>query len=295
MTKLEIRELNPGFGVEVSGIKPIVPLDEGTITELRNLFDDKGLIVIRELDADLAFQNYLSQLLIGNDKIVEADAQTDSKAPAREMFVSNKRENGGAPYGRLLFHSDRMWSPQVFRLLSLYGVEVAQPSVPTLFVSAQNAWKTLPEDLRAEVEGRFAVHGHDATYENRSGDDGEVLVSTFEQDETVKLPLGFTHPRTGKTILYISEMFTQRIDGMPHDEGEDLLRRLFGHLYAEGNIVTHHWRKGDLVLWDNIALQHARPNVSLEGPPRTLRKVFGPPPQITLSQRPKFQKIGSAQ
>jgi taurine dioxygenase len=284
LVKLEVNELNPGFGVEVSGVEPRVPLDERTVAELRRLFDDKGLIVIRELDADLAFQNYLSQLLIGDD-------QAASKAPAREMFVSNKRENGNAPYGQLLFHSDRMWSPEVFRLLSLYGVEVTQPSIPTLFVSARNAWKTLPEDLRAEVDGRFAVHGHHGAYENRARDDGEVLVSNFEKDETVKLPIGFAHPRTGETILYLSEMFTQRIDGMPHDEGEALLRRLFDHLYREDNVITHLWRKGDLVLWDNIALQHARPNVRLEGPPRTLRKVFGPPPQITLAQRPKVQNL----
>jgi hypothetical protein len=39
------------------------------------------------------------------------------------------------------------------------------------------------------------------------------------------------------------------------------------------NIVEHHWRTSDLVVWDNIALQHARPNVTAEGPARTLRKA----------------------
>jgi len=300
MSQLIIRQLNPHFGAEISGLNPSVPLDAATVAELRSLFDSRGLIVIRDIVADLTFQNYLSQLLIGNDWPEPSDRQqggeTSSPSLRREMFVSNKRENGGAPFGRLLFHSDRMWSPHVFQLLSLYGIEVAQPAIPTLFVSAQAAWENLPDELRAEIDGLSAIHGHDKTYDNRSSDEkeGEVLISTFEKDVTVKLPIGFTHPRTGKTLLYISEMFTQRIDAMARDESEAMLRRLFDHMYAEGNVVTHTWRKGDLVLWDNIALQHARPNVRLDGPPRTLRKVFAPPPDSTLTQRPRFQNSAAS-
>jgi len=293
MSRLNVMQLNPHFGVEISGLEPCVPLAAGTVAELRSIFDSNGLILFRNLDADLEFQDYLSQLLIGGEDRTGREPHNEIQPPRREMLVSNKVENGAAPYGRLLYHSDRMWSPDVFRLLSLYGVEVNEPSVPTLFVSIESAWKTLPDDLRAQVEGRFAVHGHDATYGDRAGDE-EVLISTFEKDEEVRLPIAFSHPRTGKTLLYVSEMFTQRIEGMPREESEILLRSLFEHIYAEGNVVTHHWRKGDLVLWDNIALQHARPNVSLAGPPRTLRKVFAPPPEITLTQRPKFKKLGSS-
>ena len=77
-------------------------------------------------------------------------------------------------------------------------------------------------------------------------------------------------------MLYVSEQMTYRIGGLDSEESETLLEVLFNHLARDEAIVEHHWRKNDLVLWDNIALQHARPNVSTDGPARTLRKVFAP-------------------
>jgi taurine dioxygenase len=69
---------------------------------------------------------------------------------------------------------------------------------------------------------------------------------------------------------------TKEIAGLDPQESEELLEALFAHLYRSEFIYEHHWRQGDLVCWDNIALQHARPNVQIEGPARTLRKVFAP-------------------
>ena len=51
-----------------------------------------------------------------------------------------------------------------------------------------------------------------------------------------------------------------------------LLGELFDHLYAPANVYRHRWRNGDLVIWDNIALQHARPDQSAT-PRRRLRRV----------------------
>jgi taurine dioxygenase len=67
------------------------------------------------------------------------------------------------------------------------------------------------------------------------------------------------------------------------------LEELFAHLYDEGMLWKHEWRQGDLVMWDNIAMQHARPDVSSEGPVRTLRKVIAPKPTIR-AETPKFSK-----
>jgi taurine dioxygenase len=43
-------------------------------------------------------------------------------------------------------------------------------------------------------------------------------------------------------------------------------------LYAPGNRYEHHWEPGDLVVWDNVGLQHARGAVG-RGAPRTLRRI----------------------
>jgi taurine dioxygenase len=186
-----------------------------------------------------------------------------------------------------------MWRDDVFRLLSLYGLKVEQPTSPTMFTSAVHGWETLPADLRARVKGLYAIHGQDTSYQDRGDGDADVLVSKFDELETIRLPIGFRHPRTGQTVLYVTPQFTQRIDGLPEAESEALLGELFDHLYRPEAEVQHQWRERDLVMWDNIALQHARPNVTYEGPARTLRKTFAPPPGANASKRPKFTTVGA--
>ena len=107
-------------------------------------------------------------------------------------------------------------------------------------------------------------------------------------------PVGFQHPRTGRTILYVSQMMTSEIAGLPFDESEELLETLFSYLYDPAHSWQHDWRNGDLVLWDNLAVQHARPNVTLEGPARTLRKVIAPVPNRSAIQTetPRFSQVG---
>jgi alpha-ketoglutarate-dependent taurine dioxygenase len=289
MANLVVRDLGPVFGAEVSGLEPKVPLDADTVKQLRKLFDEKRLLLFRDIDVDREFQTYLSYAIIGR----EAPVQDPSAPPKRESFISNKLETGIAPFGRLLWHTDMMWHAEASELLSLYGVDVGQPSPPTMFVSAENAWKTLPADLKARVENRDAEHVHDISYE-RSGGDANVLTAKFDDDDCVRMPVANRHPRTGETLLYVCQQMTSGIADLPKEESDELLETLFQHLYAPENILKHEWRQGDLVMWDNLALQHARPNVETEGPARTLRKTFAPMPEIFKTMTPQFGKAGVA-
>lgn len=291
MSEMTVIPLMPTFGAEISGFEPRVPLDPETIAQLRRIFDERGLIVMRDIDADIRFQTYLSQLLIGND-VPDPDAL---KLNDRFM-ISNREPQGAAPFGRLLYHSDQMWSPtDRCDLISLYGKDVGQPATPTMFVSAVDGWKTLPAELKARVEGRTATQHYDVdTYRKRAAGDTDVLVSTYQTGEDfVTTPIGFTHPRTGETILYVCQQTTQKVDGMSNEESDAILDALFDHLYAPSREFAHHWRQGDLVLWDNLALQHARPNVASEGPPRTLRKTMAPMPERKI-EGPRYASAATA-
>jgi taurine dioxygenase len=270
MTELTVRNLKTSIGAEVEGLEPRLPLDEETLNHLRAIFDDRSVLVFRNLDIDEDWQRYLVFSLIGEE------------APPREepterppMLVSNKEKNGAAPYGRLLFHCDSMWARNPQRIISLYGVEVEQPSAPTQFVSMGHAWDTLTGDLRARVTGLEARHGFDHQYPNRGGDE-DVIDTYYQESRSTVRPVGFRHPRTGRALLYVSQQATIEILGLPSEENEALLEELFAHMYQTADILDHEWRKGDLVVWDNVAVQHGRGSVSLDGPPRTLRKVIGP-------------------
>jgi alpha-ketoglutarate-dependent taurine dioxygenase len=291
MSDLKVKHLSPAFGSEVSGVEPRTPLDEDMIRKLRALFDERGLLVFRNIDADIKFQTYLSEILIGND-VPDPDALRIND----KFMISNREPTGAAPYGRLLYHSDQMWSAKDrVDLISLYGKEVGQPATPTMFVSGVDGWDTLPEDLRDKVKDRSAIQHYDEdVYRKRAAGDTDVLVSTYQTGEDfVTTPIAYTHPRTGKKILYVCQQTTQRIADMPAEEGDALLEALFAHLYAPGRELAHHWQQGDLVIWDNLALQHARPNVKVEGPARTLRKTLAPFPK-SMIKGPKYASVAES-
>jgi alpha-ketoglutarate-dependent taurine dioxygenase len=288
MSDLQVREVTPAFGAEVMGFDPQIPLYPETCEFLRDQFDRRGLLLFPGLDIDYAHQVYLSKMLIDTDHLVDQSG-ADAAAIEDNFYISNRREKSAAPFGRLQFHSDAMWSDQPAEVLSLYGVEVEEPVVPTTFVSATQAWVTLPDELRQRVNDLSVMH---TAGQLRRGDLSDVLVSTFQRAPSTVSPIAYRHPRTSETILYICEQMTQEIVGMPPEEGERLLEQLFEHMYAPASRLNHYWRKGDLVVWDNLAIQHARPNVLTDGPARTLRKFFSPVPQLSPDQLPTFTKAG---
>jgi taurine dioxygenase len=293
MAELQLRDLRPAFGTEITGLDPSAALaDSATCAQLRELFDRRGVLVFRDLDVDQPTQANLIRALIGAPPL--EPGETGSARPnGVPFYVSNKEPEGGAPFGRLLFHSDMMWSDHTFQVLSLYAIEVQPPVAPTIFASAADAWETLPGDLRAKVESMRAVQGHNEEERARAEDDPDVLITTFDNLPTRTTPIGYPHPRTGRPVLYVSQQMTREIDGLPHDDSEAQLDELFNHLYRPENLYEHDWRNHDLVAWDNVAIQHARPNVTVEGPVRTLRKLFAPiPPRAASPARPKFATAG---
>jgi alpha-ketoglutarate-dependent taurine dioxygenase len=278
MPKLDVKDLSPALGAEVAGFDPNAPMDEETRQFLRHLFDTRYLLRFRDIEISHAQQFMLSMMLIGQEG-------PDLVVPPDTFYVSNRKSNKVAPYGRLQFHSDAMWAQRPFEVLSLYGLEVEQPSPPTIFVSAVEALKTLPNDLRRRGEGRDALHTAGPIHRRNMAD---VLKNDMPDPPTAVHELFLPHKRTGERILYASEQVTREIVGMPPDESEDLLNDLFDHLYQPAHQWENDWQQGDLVVWDDFAIQHGRKNVILDGPSRTLRKVAHPIPQLTDAQKPVF-------
>jgi taurine dioxygenase len=64
---------------------------------------------------------------------------------------------------------------------------------------------------------------------------------------------------------------TAQFTTLPLGESDALLEELFAVLYDPAHIYDHHWRAGDLVIWDNLAVQHAR--AAFGTAPRTLQRV----------------------
>jgi alpha-ketoglutarate-dependent taurine dioxygenase len=276
MGHYDVTVLDAPFGAEVRGLDSTAVPQGAQLDELRQLLDDHVLLVFPDVE-DLSYgvQTRLTAAVVGHeDRLAQAAATSgvpiDEKPPS---YVSNREAGSQAPYGRLLFHTDMMWADEPCHALSLYGVEVEQPAVPTTFAGAARGWETLPADLRSRVQGLTALQ---LTGTKMREVDDDLLMSSFTQDFSTITPIENPHPRTGRPLLFVSQGNTEEIVGMDEAASEELLGELFDHLYAPQNLYAHPWRTGDLVVWDNLAVQHARANVKADGPTRTLQKVFSP-------------------
>jgi alpha-ketoglutarate-dependent taurine dioxygenase len=277
---MESTPLSPHLGTEVTGFTEDRLDDPDACAELQALFDRYGVLVFRDLDLTHAGQLQLAEVLI--------QKELGPGTPREDRwYISNRRERSAAPFGRLQFHADMMWAEQPCELISLYAVEVEPPTSPTTFVSTTRAWSAMDDDLRARIDGRHAQH---TAGEVRRGDMTDVILTEVVNPPSTVKPLELRHPRTGQSLLYACEQMTKAIVDVPEDESEPLLEELFAVLYADDVQFHHHWRTRDLVVWDNLAVQHGRPNVTEQGPARTLRKVAAPLPVLSQDEMPTYVK-----
>jgi taurine dioxygenase len=162
------------------------------------------------------------------------------------MLVSNIRENGkligSLPDGEMHFHSDFCYLEKPAKGTFLYAIEVPSRGGDTLFLNMYKAYETLPPALKARVEGRKAVNAY--LYESPTQ------------------PIVRIHPDTRHKALYVNRLMTWTVEDMDQAEGNALLHQLFDHIEQDQFIYAHHWRVGDLVLWDNRCTLHARTDFS---------------------------------
>ena len=277
---MDSSELSPALGAEIEGFTAERLDDAEACRSLQTLFDRHGVLVFRDLELTHADQLRLAEVLI--------QKELGPGTPREDRwYISNRREKSAAPFGRLQFHADMMWAEQPCELVSLYAVEVEAPVAPTTFVSTTRAWSAIDDDLRDRIADRHAAH---TAGDVRRGDMADVIVTKVVNPPGTVKPLELHHPRTGQSLLYACEQMTKEIVDVAADESEPLLEELFAVMYDPDARLEHHWRSGDLVVWDNLAVQHGRPNVTEQGPVRTLRKVAAPMPVLTKDQMPTYAK-----
>ena len=160
--------------------------------------------------------------------------------------------------------------------LSLYAIELTDGAAPTLFASNARACERMPGELRRRLEGLDVVHMIDSvngrdnirTRINEVGglDAPRDLYPRFAR------PAIWAHPVTGVPLLFVLQQQASHFDGWSCEDSDDLLDAAFAILYDSTNVYEHHWRVGDFIVWDNLALQHGRP-ANPNAVRRSLRRV----------------------
>lgn len=259
---MELRPVSDALGIEVLGLDLTREVSHHDRERLRRAYADHHLLRLHcpglSDDDHLRFAALFGPLW---------DEMTSRGLCS---YVSNVREDRIIDKGALLFHSDLAFTPIPTLGISLYAVEVPADGAPTFFANAVRAWSRLPAPLRERLSPLTGRHLFDLT--SQRGDVPYKLESHPENEPRAEHPLCMRHPDSGREILYASRMQTDRILELPADESDAILAELFSTLYSPDNIYEHRWRAGDLLVWDNLALQHARDDMP-EVEARTLRRV----------------------
>jgi taurine dioxygenase len=249
------RPLSP-FGVEVLGVDLSKDLSPTQVAGLQALYDEHHLLLFRG-------QN------ISHDRQVEVVGNFGPPLLTTQDgkgYISNEPGKGGLGDSELAYHSDLAFTPEPFLGISLHAVNVANGRSATRFVNSCRAFSKLPADRQDKLRGLHAMHVFSVDMTGRNGED--------VPDDLPRAvhPLVMPHPRTGEEILYINLNQTARIVELPADESAALIEDLFASTYDPADIYEHRWDMGDFILWDNLALQHARAKIT-ENVPRTLQRV----------------------
>jgi taurine dioxygenase len=256
---LDLRPLSPALGAEVRGVDLSKTLDADTVSALRQAWFDHLILLFRgeELTQD---QLVAATALFGPPgelaRPQEYRTSGQKKLHDTVMLISNVRENGvpiGAlPDGEMMFHHDMIHAEVPHNGTLLYAREIPSTGGNTLFANLYAAYDTLPTEVRAPLEGKRAFHHYN--YGEQVKGDGKGIVAFAESLH----PVFRTHPETGKKAVYVNRLMTEYVDGLPREQSDALLARIFDHAEQSCFVYEHVWRVGDAMLWDNRCTMHAR-------------------------------------
>ncbi len=279
---ITLEPLHPLFVAEVGGIdlrQPLAPEDRATLVAA---IDRHAVLVFRgqQLDnaAQVAFARNFGEIEIPSQKmrhrdlvarIKEAEISDISNLDAENKVLARDSRRRMDSLGNLLWHSDASFRRIPGALSMLFAHVVPAKGGETEFADERAAYDALEEDTKAQIGPLIAEH---SIWHSRA----QLGFTDFTEEERAAVPpvrqrVVRTHPGSGRRTLYVGS-HASHVLGMPLPEGRLLLRDLVDHATQRQFVYRHHWRVGDLVLWDNRCTMHrGRPFDPAE--PRDLRRV----------------------
>jgi taurine dioxygenase len=156
---------------------------------------------------------------------------------------------------------------------SLLAIDVSEGETSTRFANGVRALSMLSASTMARIEGLEAEHRYATDLEVQGRKFGTPREPPVANQPIGTHPVVFPSPYSGEPVLYVMQQSTHYILNIPVEESDALLEELWKTLYARTNVYEHWWHNGDLVIWDNVAVQHSRQDQSKVAR-RTLQRIM---------------------
>jgi len=237
------------LGAEVAGVA-LSDLSDEAVHEVERLLDEHLVLVFRDQhiddDAQFAFACRLGR------PYTHPLARVSGREPRCEHIVDDVEH---PPY-QDVWHTDVSWDPEPPTYGTLRAVDLPSKGGDTIWASAYAAWDALSPTMQAMLEPLRAVHtmGVGTAFVTKAGP--EAAAKARAAFPGAEHPVVGVHPATDRKYLYVNAGFTESIVGLRPVEGEPLLRMLVAHAAHPNFQYRHHWRPGDVVVWDERCTQH---------------------------------------
>jgi alpha-ketoglutarate-dependent 2,4-dichlorophenoxyacetate dioxygenase len=261
---MKITPIHPILGARVEGVALAEPLDDAAFRQIHDAFQEYSVLVFHDQrltdEQQMAFTERFGPL----ELTLKATGKEDRLHPQLvdlsnvdpdhdDRLIGWDDRRMVYQSGNQLWHTDSSFKPVPAMASALLGREVPPAGGETEFVSMRHTWATLPEELRARLEGRVVVH---SILYSRS----TIAPGLFDPEHERGLPpvrqaLVRANPVNGRKGIYIGS-HAWYVEGMDYAESRRLLDDLLARTTRPECVYQHRWRQWDLVMWDNRCVLH---------------------------------------
>jgi alpha-ketoglutarate-dependent 2,4-dichlorophenoxyacetate dioxygenase len=261
---ISVRQIQPGFAGEVSGVDITRPLVVETVAAIEAGMDRHAVLVFHDQpltdDQQRAFTRNFGTLeqapgghvAKAHERRLPLDMQDASNLDKEQRVFARDDRRRMFNLGNRLWHSDSSYRavPAKYSLLS--GRVVVDQGGHTEFADMRGAYDALDAATKAEVEDLVCEH---SLMFSRGVLGFEVADEERAMFRPVRQKLVRAHPVTGRKSLFLSA-HAGGIVGWPVPEARAFLRDLTEHATRPAFVYSHKWRQYDLVIWDNRQTMH---------------------------------------
>lgn len=277
MNGIAVSQLEEGltFGARVSGVSLEYLADETVRQQLRDIFEDRGLIVFENVEPTQKLHVELSNVFGPlKDHPVPSVDRVDQEAMPGVIDMKHKPgeagvwEIDGTPRSSWLpWHFDHCYNNELNRAGVLRAIDIPPEGGLTGFADGIELYRQLSPELREQIEGCKVLYTLDMRYTHmRFGKPPSFREISPNQGHIDMLEYARTLPRavhpavwsrdTGEKVLHVSPWMAVGIENHENPEGDKLLEEVCQEIRGKANAYYHQWKLTDMLIWDNWRLLH---------------------------------------
>jgi taurine dioxygenase len=256
-TTPQLRPLGETLGTEALDVDLSKPLDDETFAWIADAFAEHPVLVFRDQTLDAAELSAFGRRF-GTPRKHALIKYRHAEHPDVSWLTNVDEEGKVDWYGvkrATDWHTDSTFEDHLPLLAILHAKQVPSDKGGTMFADMAAAFAALPEAKQQQLSHLTGLHSRSTgpAGEKLYGDDKGV---TEKQYREVRWPAVTRHPVNDRPILFVNPMHTHGFDGMTREQAWPLIEELAAHATQDRFVYYHHWRVGDVLMWDERATMH---------------------------------------